>query len=255
MTKNSKIAIIVSVFAVIVLIVVLSSTVFSIHRAQVIWYNTPNSTLNKLSDDNALSISQAKSKSVFLFDRKNAISNLEKNYPELRVVNLEVQWPNILKIHAVQREQVYALLVADGKYAIVDQYFKVLDTTTSFTTEKNNAILLNTEEFKNQVVSKGDVLDIFGKEVYLNTYNAFIELSRTLADMRAIISSASLDQNTLSLETFFGLKIKIDKPFANTCKKMRLAIKTFDLLTAEDYNNKTIEIFVNSNNQLEARYY
>ncbi len=255
MTKNAKIAVIVSILSVIVLIVVLCSTVFSIQNAQLIWYSERTSTLQTLNNETALKATNAQSKSVFLLDKEKAINNIQKKYPTLRVIKLEVAFPNILKIHATERQEVYALPISNNKYAITDEYFSVINIVNSFSSINTNAILINTDAFLNLSPQKSDVIDIFGDKVYKDIYTAFQELSKNLADFRAIIASATLTDSTLTLKTHQGTTLKLDKPFANTTAKMRLAIKTFDLLSAEDYPNSTIEVFVNNQNKLESRFY
>ena len=255
MSKNAKIAVVVSVLAVIVLIVVLSSTIFSVHRDNLIWYNTPTGTLASLTNETALSTSEADSQSVFLLDREKITQNLEKEYPYLRVISLEVVWPNNLNIHVMQRQEVYAVPISNNRYAITDEYFKVLDIVNTFNSTNTNAILINTDECLNTNAQIADTLDIFGDAVYFNIYNAFLQFGRTLADMRAIIASCELTETTLTIHTHFDSLIKLDKPFANTDTKMRLAIKTFDAFTTEDYKNSVIEVFTNNNNEPEARYY
>ena len=255
MSKNAKIAVIVSVLAVIVLIVVLSSTIFSVRNVNLIWYNTHTGILANLTNETALKTSGAESKSVFILDKEKITENLEKEYPYLRVINLEVVWPNNLNLHVIQRQEVYALPISNGRFAITDEYFKVLDIVNTFNSINTNAILINTDAFINTDAQIADTLDIFGDAVYLNVYNAFLQLSRTLADMRAIVASCELTETTLTIHTHFDSIIELDKPFANTSAKMRLAIKTFDLLTTEDYKDSTIQVFVNDDNELEARYF
>lgn len=255
MTKNAKIAIIVSIIALIALIVVLSSTVFSVQKAEVVWYKEPSSTLSAIDDETVLAKSNVKSQSVFFLDRNKAITSLEDSFPELRVIDIEVAWPNVMKIHAIEREAVYVLPVKDGKFAVVDEYFKVLDVINSFDSTKTNAVLLTDETVKQLSVSKGYNINIFGKGVFRDTYYAFIELSRDITDFRAIAKSVSVSETTLIITTHQGTTIKIDKPFANTRVKVRMAINTFDKLTTEDYPNSVIYVFVNDDNQLVSRYY
>ncbi|MBO5103028.1 MAG: hypothetical protein J6C13_02940 [Clostridia bacterium] len=254
MSKNAKIAVIVSVLAVIVLLVVLSSTVFSVRKANLVWYNTPTGTLANLSNNMVLKSSKLEANSVFLLDKNKAIENLEEKYPDMRIIDIEICWPNEVKIHAIQRQEVYAIRVANGRIAIMDEYFKVLNVVSAFSSTKTNAILLNTNEYENKYVSKADQVDIFGSKVYTDIYTAFMELGRNLADMRAIIANAEITETTLTLNTHFNSKILLAQPFANTTAKMRLALKTFDMCTAEDYKNSTIQVFVNNRDLLESRF-
>lgn len=255
MSKNGKIAIIVSVVGFIALIVVLASAVFCVKKVELVWYKTPSSDTSAISQEQFLEKSGVANSSVFLLDREKAVANIESAYPNVRVINIEVVWPNVMKIHAVEREAVYVLPIKSGKFAIIDEYFKVLDVVDSFTSTKTNAVLINTDATSDLEVEQGDTISIFGQTVWSNVYYAFLELERNLIDFRAIISNATLNETTLTINTHMGVTIKLDRPFANTRAKTRMALKTFDLMTTEDYANKVIEVFVNDDNELESRIY
>lgn len=255
MSKNSKIAVILAVLAFVALIVVLASAVFCVKKVQLVWYKTPSTTLSAVSDAQFLEKSGVVNKSVFLLDRDSAICNIEASFPDVRVINLEVVWPNVIKLHLAERESVYAVPIKNGKFAIVDEYFKVLEVVDNFTSTKTNAVLINTEAASNLDVQRADNINVFGKTVWLNIYNAFLELERDLVDFRAIVSNVTLTENSLNVYTHMGTTFKIEKPFANTRSKMRLAIKTFDLLTTEDYPDCVIEVLVNNEDELVSRVY
>ncbi len=255
MSKNGKIAIIVSVLVFVAVVVVLASAVFCVKKVEIVWYKTPTTTTASITQEQFLEKSGVANSSVFLLDREKAVKNIESTYPDVRVISLEVLWPNVMKIHAVEREEVYALPIKNGKFALVDEYFKVLDVVDTFTSTKTNAILINTTATSELEVKRADEISMFGQSVWSNIYNAFLELERNIIDFRAIISNATLSESTLTINTHMGVTIKLDKPFANTRPKMRLALKVFDLMTTEDYANKVIEVFVNDNNELESRIY
>lgn len=255
MSKNGKIAVIVSVLAFIAIIVVLASAVFCVKKTEVVWYKTPSTTLASVSNELLLEKSGVGNQSVFLLDREKAVSNIETAFPDVRVINVEVVWPNVMKVHAAEREQVYAVPIKNGKFALVDEYFKVLQVVDSFTSTKTNAILVNTDAVKDMEYKRADTINLFGKSVWLNIYNAFLELERDLVDFRAIISNVTLTEATLTINTHMGVTIKLEKPFANTRAKMRLALKTFDYLTTEDYPNCVVEVLVNEDGELISRVY
>lgn len=252
MSKNSRIAIIVAVIAFIAVIVVLASAVFCVKKVEIVWYKTPSSATATITETQLLEKSGVKNKSVFLLDREKAINNIEKSFPDVRVVNIEVVWPNVMKIHAVEREAVFALPIKNGQFAIVDEYFQVLEVVDSFTSTKTNAVLINTTATAELEVKKSDKISLFGQSVWANIYNAFLELKRDIIAFRATISNATLTESTLTINTHQGVTIKLDKPFANTRPKMRMALKTFDFLTTENYPNSVISVFVNNNGEIES---
>lgn len=255
MTKNAKIAVVVSILAVITLLVVVSSTIFALESARVIWYNTPSSALASISSETMLENTGVRGQSVFILDKKRAKENLEKKYPKMRVIDLEVAWPNIVNIHAIERQQVYAIKLSETKFAIVDEYFKILELKSTFSSTQTNEILTEIKDLEDKNYKLGDTISFAHTDTFVGIYNAFTELSRNLTDMKALFSSISYTNSKVTISTHFGVTIVLDNPTKNTSAKTRMAIKTFDLLATEDYGHGTIEVFVNSENTLESRYY
>ncbi len=255
MTKSAKIAVVVSILAVITLLIVVSSTIFALESARVIWYNTPNNTLASISSETMLENTGVRGQSVFVLDKKRAKENLEKKYPKMRVIDLEVAWPNIINIHAIERQQVYAVKLSDTKFAIVDEYLKILDIKNSFSSTQTNEILTEIKDLEDKNYKIGDTIAFEYGDTFVNMYDAFTELSRNLTDMKALFSGISYTNSKVTINTHFGVTIILDNPTINTSAKTRMAIKTFDLLSTEDYGHGTIEVFVNSDNTIESRYY
>jgi len=255
LSKNCRIAIIVAIIAFVALLVVLASTIFCVKQVQIVWYKTPSDTLSAIKDSDFLEKSGVENCSVFLLDRERAVNTLENTYPDVRIINVEVVYPNILKVHAVEREKVYAIKVKDNKFAIVDEYFKVLEVVDSFDSTKSNAVYINTDLAQDLAVKRADSINILGKTVWNNIYNAFLELERDLNEFRAIVADGELTEDSLTINTHQGVVIELEKPFSNTRAKMRLALNTFDLMTITDYPNSVISVFVNDKGKLESRIY
>ena len=253
-TKNAKIAVVVVVLAVIALIVVLCSTVFAVNSARLIWYNSPTGTLERLDSETALDNSGMKGASVFLLDKDKAIENLEDRYTNLRVLDIEVVWPNIVNIHAVERQEVFAVLLENGNYAITDEYLKVLDVVSNFTSTNTNPVVLEIANLSGEY-QKGDTINFDFTQTFIDIYNAFYSINRDLTDMRAIFKSMEYTNAKATIMTHFGVTIIIDNPTQNTLYKTIMAIRTFDTLETENYGGGTIEVFVNADNKLESRYY
>ena len=254
MSKNAKIAVVVIVLAVIALIVVLCSTVFAVQSARLVWYNTPTSSLSALSDEKALEISGMQGESVFILDKDAAIQNLESKYTNLRVRDIEVVWPNIVNIHVVERQQVYAIKLSNGEYAITDEYLKVLDVVSSFDSTNINPVLLSISGLEGSY-EKGDTVDFKYSQTFIDVYNAFLSLGRDLTEMRAMFESMEYTNAKMTIKTHFDVDIIVDNPTQNTIGKINAALIAFDYLETEDYGKLTLEVFLNSNNLPEVRMY
>ena len=127
--KNKRLIIILSVFLVLVTLIVLCSTVFTVSTVSFSW-RTKKTYLSAYSDDKIAENVQ-KGKSVFLLNKSEITSNLEVKYPYLQVLKVEVKFPNKLVIHAKERVNMYAVTLEDNKYAILDDTSKVLDIITA----------------------------------------------------------------------------------------------------------------------------
>ena len=210
MRKNTKIAIAVIVLAVLTLIIVLASTVFAVGSVRLIWYNTPNGTLASLTNENILKSSGVQGNSVFLLDRDKAIENIEKEYPRLRVIDIEICWPNIMNVHAIERQEVYAVRIGD-KYAITDEYLKILDIVPTYTSTNINPVVLEIPDLDDNY-QKGDTIEHEYFETFVGVYNGFIAMGRDLTDMRALCASMSYTNAHLTITTHFGVTIILDNP-------------------------------------------
>lgn len=254
MRKSAKIAVAVSVLAVITLIIVLSSTIFAVGSARLIWYNIPTGSLASLKNETVLENSGAERNSVFMLDKKQTIKNIESKYPRLRVIKLEVGFPNVLNIHAIERQEMYAVSLPNGNYAITDEYLRVLEVASSYSSTNTNCAVLNINNLGKNYV-KGDDVVVQYPQVFIDIYNAFVALGQSVTEFKALISGLDYTNSQLKISTHFGVNIILDNPTKNTEAKMRMAIRTFECLSTEDYGRGTIEVFVNNNNELEARYY
>ena len=127
--KNKRLVIILSIFAFLALIVVLCSTLFTVRSVTFSW-DTEKTYLADYTDGE-MSGSVKKGQSVFLLNKSEIESALEQKYAYLKVRKVEIMFPNKLIIHVSERVNLYALKIENNKYAILDEYSKVLDIVTS----------------------------------------------------------------------------------------------------------------------------
>ena len=218
MTKKSKILTIsLAIFAVIVFFVVLSSTIFSVQKINVLWL-TETKNLSTITSEQIIEDSGIKKgTNVFFVSKNQAMSNLEKKYPYIEVINIETIFPNTLNIHARERQEVFALK-QNEKYYIVDSSFKILKIWTSFNeNSKETPILINGDFQITQ--SEGEFADIpqsasafkiLETSFYQNCSDD--ETKYNLSRMKALIKSATFNESKIILQTFYGVKIEILQP-------------------------------------------
>lgn len=260
MTKNKTLAVVLSIVFALVLVIALGQGIFRVGKVELVAHTT-TSHLSGLNESMVLSSSKlSKGKSVFLLDRQDYINNLEKNQPYIKVLAIEVVWPNTIKFHFTEREELFAIALNDGGYAYVDSEFKVLriEQGEYNSTQQNPILLSATTNLNSEQISQGDFLDKEQFFDYLNLASAYSLLGYSVSDMRSMLLSASVNTNAegdlLSISTYLGVKINILNAGYYTAQKVSLAYGMLETLTAAERSKGTIYVFKNSQNVLESMY-
>ncbi len=79
--------------------------------------------------------------SVLFLGKEKLISRLEKQFPYLKIVNIETQIPNKLVIHAAEREELFAVNSGEKSY-FLDEEFKILRVENSIYSKQENGVVL-----------------------------------------------------------------------------------------------------------------
>ncbi len=125
--RKKSLAVMLSLFVLIILVVVLSSTIFSLSKVELSFAEIPTTYSSKDSEAIIESGKFKLGKSVFLVSKQQHIKNIEESYPRLRVLNIETRFPNKLVVSVVERQDFLALYNSGSeKYYIVDGQMKVL---------------------------------------------------------------------------------------------------------------------------------
>ena len=127
--KNKRLILLLSILAFVTVVVILGSTLFTLHTVSFSW----KTSKNNLSDvsDTVIADTLPKGNSVFFLNKGEITENLEVKYPYIKVLKLETKFPNKLIVHCEERVGMYAVELINSKYAIVDEDNKVLEHVTS----------------------------------------------------------------------------------------------------------------------------
>ncbi len=141
--KHKKATIICScVLVLLIVLVILMFTLFSLKEVKV-EYKTGRINL---TDEITTEIENEALKtggSVLFLGKEKLISRLEKQFPYLKIVNIETQIPNKLVIHAVEREEFFAINSGEKSY-FLDEEFKILKVENStYVKQENGPVLLS----------------------------------------------------------------------------------------------------------------
>ena len=247
--KNKRLIAILSVFLVLTILIVLCSTVFTLHTVDIVWLtNTPN--LNDVSKTQIVSASELKmGESVFLLNKKKYTTNLEKNLPYVKVVGMEIKFPDKLTVKLSEREELYVLKVVDStnsnkfNYVYLDYELKVLKiSTTQVAANGVNPAVLEVENY-----NLTDANFTLGEKANLKIGGALIAVGNMLATTgyggskaNALIESMVFNygfKSEINIKTTYGLNIKIEDALIKTDAKMLKALSVY-----EEYHNNHPEI-------------
>ena len=129
--KKHKKAVIISsiILAILIVIVILMFTLFSLKEVEL---KFKTETVN-ISSQQVKEIEKQTLKyggSVLFIGKEKIISDLEKQFPYLKIVNIETIIPNKFVIHCAEREELYSIY-SNEKYYVLDEEFKILKIESS----------------------------------------------------------------------------------------------------------------------------
>ena len=261
--KNKKLIALLSIFGFIAIIVLLSSTVFTLKSVNVNWltsrYKLEGITSKKISDENKFDFGS----SIFFLDKKEITKTLEEKYPYIKVVSVETRFPNKATIHVSEREGLFAVKIQDNKYAIVDDEFKILEypvTEDYFTSnlEEQKAIKVSLENISfgndenlipGQYLEKEEVTNLLSQFAY-----SLKESGNDTLTSKNLIKSINLKvsslENYIEIKTNYMLTIKIEEPKELLTEKLQMGFEVYDIYHSQDYYaNKTIVVEYDKNLQ------
>lgn len=237
-------------------LVVLSSAVFALSSVEVNFvYSSPS--LESIKDEIIEGGEFAYGTNVLFLKKSPYINRLEKNFPYLKVLNLETKFPNKLVINCEERQEFFAVKLSDNSYAIIDEDYKILDKTSSFVSTLDNAIMLDGITFSN-VGQKGDFLwiDKTQENLMLNLMLGLREWDLSYANLKSKIKKITIDyenQNDVLIEMFAGVQINLKDASSRCSDMLNLAFSMYDY-TEKDYKTQgVIEIRI-VNNTPKAYY-
>ena len=248
--KTKRLAIILSIFAALVVVVVLCSTVFTIARVELRFYNTPIK-LNTLSATEVAKKGEFNyHESVFVANKKLYTKNLEKTIPYIKVLQIETVFPNGMRVCAIERSEVFAIEKQSG-YVICDSDFKVLNFGVgSYTSSWSNPILITglAQPLADEYTS-GRFIDksaVAGMDKFALLENAFYMHGLDLPDLLALVRSVSIAGSNLVLATHDGVQILLHEAGSRLDAKVALALGVLERLSSPERVTGQIVVFTDA---------
>lgn len=260
--KKKRLFLIAVVSIIMVLAFMLGSPFFKLQNVEIKFINDKNEVV--LLEDNVVFnnskkvnqvISSAKfdyGSSLFLINKQDYVSRLDKNNPYFKLVNISSVFPNKMVVYAKEREPVF-YISNNEDYFLLDRDFKILEITNNV--EKiNNLILISAKE-RNLDVNFFEFFDVsslaFEPSQYLYENNLIMEKIKNIVKVINNFDCFSLNQNifkslviyekddfpNLILKTnedVFGIKLEVENILENFDKKLHKLLCAFKTLINQE---------------------
>ena len=242
--KNKRLVILLSVFAFLVLIAVLCSTVFTVRKVSVEW-----STTKVLFDHTDAEIvgDVKKGESVFLVDKASIKQTLEEKYPYLKVVSLEIKFPNQLVVHASERQELFSIKVKDNSHYILDGECKVLRSATDATLNGTTPVTVKNFTFPDGTFEVSKVAEMGFVNNVLTNFASALSINKNGSDyVKNNVQYLDIDvtgyNENLEIK-MRGVTVKVNKITSKLLEKLELAIATFDHLSAPEKESGVMTVY------------
>lgn len=223
--KYKKLIIILSsIFGCIALFTILSFTLFRVNSIELNFRNQTEIYASGESKTAVINSGKINRASVFGLNKDEIIYNLETSNPYLKVINLEIVFPNKLVIHVAEREELFAIKTSaeDKMYYICDSELKLLTKKpeSDLFLKQDDVIILNNVDLKSSFIQMGEFLELVdGQNEVTNILYAFNSNNKNVSDLKSMFKSIDLSYETnyftiktapvLTFTTYDNLKVKI----------------------------------------------
>lgn len=234
--KGKRLVILLSVLACLTVLIVLSSTLFTLQTINVEWLTT-KSELTYLKDSQIIE-NVSKGDSIFLLKKDDVATELEKKFPYLRVVYIETKFPNKIVIHSAERQSMFAIRLSDDEYVVIDAYGKVLKLATSSIFASGELGIKPIKlTFDNCPINPSDynVGEYIDNEIIMNIVEkvskSLFESGYTSTTSKGVfknINVVTMGNSEIYFQTRNGMEIKISKFETYLTEKFLLGLERFN---------------------------
>ncbi len=195
--KTRRLIAIFITLAIITLIVVLCSVVFTVQSIDCNFLTSRVETVSISNEDIIKSSKIKHGSSVFNLKKDEYIEAIESTYPYIEVNTIEVQFPSKVVIHMSERVPVYYMELSGATttdYCILDENMKVLELVSDLT--KFDPKLVRADISSELVISNftpGNVVEFKESDMLNTLYRAFLTSGYKVENFRGIIDSVEFD--------------------------------------------------------------
>lgn len=230
--KKKRLLIILSVFVFISILIILSSEVFSLAKVE-INYLTTTSNIVQTDEDILEAANFPYGANVFMLSKGEYVEKIEEINPYIKVVNIETVFPNLLRVHIRERNEVFAIKYGNNRHLICDEELKILRVSDAYSNTNDNAILLTGITIDEADLSAGDFLTVATQQNNLikTVYKSIKQWNTSLVFLRAnieevVANSEAIDNVTLKMRT--GVEIIVYDVTEFAGQKFNLAFSVYE---------------------------
>lgn len=202
--KNKRVLYIFITLLFVVLVVLMSSVLFSVKETEL------SLTGNSAVIDNAgidLVFKKNIGKNIFFIEEDKITTELENNNPYIKVINIERIFPSAIKLHYTERKELFEIKLPDNTYAVLDAGGKVLSKSN---TQSQNVLL----DFSYQNVEISEFLNDTNTVIVKKLFEAFYSLTENDREYNETLfknyfAKISIENQNLNIKTRFGAVISI----------------------------------------------
>lgn len=208
---NKRLIILFACLAVVVVIVILATVVFSVRNIEVL---IPDQWEEQFDKAKIVSSSKIKlNTSIFAVSEKKAIANIEKSVPYAKVVTIERVFPSTIRINIVRRDPILAVVLGESsQYALLDRELKVLEIVDGSSLASDNITVINGYKYTGETADlTGNILAPIDEMKYVKELIAACE-SMDIINGKLPIFADSFDVSRdgyIIIRTVKGINISI----------------------------------------------
>ena len=268
--KKRRIILFFVCFIFIFFMLFLNSSFFYLNSVEVSLYEKSSNLKykkinNNLYSCNINSVNKDLGKSVFKINKDNYINSFEIDNPNLKVLKIDLKFPNKLVFNVVKRQEVFVIKSQNEIFSL-DEDFKIIKKSNEFSLEPPNLI-----EIGGETQNYFDFFQLssscYFEGYFLNKNNILIE---KIKNFKSILQQVNLETNIINKLSFkevstqcnlicltnppFGVKILIENIEENFDKKFLKVLNALLTLVNTDKIKTTYGV-LKINNSLNCSFF
>lgn len=260
-----------SIVGFLAVIVVLCFTLFALDKISVDFKNETTVFNSQLKQQEIMESGEFSTGAcVFFMDKNTSTEKIEKSHPYIKVINIEIVFPNDIIIHCYEREELFAVQFGEKKYYICDEELKILRTLTletdDYLSTQTNAILVKGYENVPTDLTAGDFLNINkDKDNAIKKFSSAFKLNnRTGVEQKGLVKEIEFEPYAsvihkkymiaLNLTDFTGFSAKIIDAEDYLEYKINSYLETLSIISDDEKEGSELLVYQTLEGKIVAHH-